>query len=186
VTASIGSDANNLVVGSYSDTVAFNNTTNGNGNTTRGVNLAVQSNSYQNIASLASVTASSETPQYGQSAIKAVDGVIDGWPGDYTREWATAGERSGAWIRLGWSSPYVVDRVILYDRPNANDQILQGTLTFSDGSTIQVGPLDNEGGAVEYTFASKVTTSLTLTVVQASSYTANVGLAEIAVFGVRY
>src|SRR5262249_42747131 len=38
-----------------------------------------------NIAPLATVTASSENVADGQQAIKAVDGVVDGWPGDYTR-----------------------------------------------------------------------------------------------------
>ena len=41
VTASINVDANSLVIGSYSDTVSFNNTSNSNGNTTRGISLTV-------------------------------------------------------------------------------------------------------------------------------------------------
>jgi len=41
VTASINSGANSLTPGSYSDTVSFTNTTNGNGNTTRPVSLTV-------------------------------------------------------------------------------------------------------------------------------------------------
>jgi hypothetical protein len=43
VTVSINSNANSLVAGSYNDTIAFTNTTNGNGNTTRAVSLAVVS-----------------------------------------------------------------------------------------------------------------------------------------------
>ena len=41
VTVSINSGANSLTPGSYSDTVSFTNTTNGNGNTTRSVSLTV-------------------------------------------------------------------------------------------------------------------------------------------------
>ncbi len=41
VTVSINSAANSLTSGSYSDTVSFTNTTNGNGNTTRSVSLTV-------------------------------------------------------------------------------------------------------------------------------------------------
>jgi hypothetical protein len=41
VTVSINSGANSLTPGSYSDTVSFTNTTNGNGNTTRPVSLTV-------------------------------------------------------------------------------------------------------------------------------------------------
>jgi hypothetical protein len=42
VTVSINSNANGLNPGNYSDTVTFTNTTNGNGNTTRPVALAIQ------------------------------------------------------------------------------------------------------------------------------------------------
>ncbi|MCC6543676.1 MAG: PIG-L family deacetylase [Nitrospirae bacterium] len=138
-----------------------------------------------NIAPLAAVTASSEASQNGQTAVKAVDGVIDGYPGDYTREWATNGQGSGAWIRLNWGIPYNVSRVILYDRPNPYDRILSATLTFSDGSTIQVGALNNTGAAVEYSFTPRVITSLTLTVNTVSGTTHNIGLSEIQVFGIN-
>lgn len=47
VTASIGTGANTLAVGSYNDTVTFTNSTNGNGNTTRAVTLSVNSSSGQ-------------------------------------------------------------------------------------------------------------------------------------------
>lgn len=43
VTVSINAGAASLAVGSYSDTVSFSNTTNNNGNTTRGVSLTVSS-----------------------------------------------------------------------------------------------------------------------------------------------
>jgi len=139
--------------------------------------------SYQNIAPSAAVTASSESTATGQLAVKAVDQVIDGYPGDYRREWATAGQRAGAWLRLTWPEPFAVDRVVLYDRPNSSDQIVGARLSFSDGSTLTVGPLNNGGTATEYPFSEKIITSLTMTVTQVSSQTSNVGLAEIQVFG---
>ena len=52
-----------------------------------------------NIAPLGAVTASSEALADGQQAVKAVDEVIDGWPGDFTREWATLSEGAGAVLR---------------------------------------------------------------------------------------
>jgi len=136
-----------------------------------------------NIAPMAVVTASSDNPSDGQQATKAVDGVVDGWPGDSTREWATNGERAGAWIRLSWSTPYVVDRVVLYDRPNSSDRVTGGTLTFSDGTTVSVTSLSNNGAAKTVTFTSRSVTSVTFTVTSVSATTQNVGLAEIEVYG---
>jgi LmbE family N-acetylglucosaminyl deacetylase len=140
-----------------------------------------------NIAPLASITSSSENTASGQLAIKAVDGVIDGvgtYPGDATKEWATNSEKTGAWLQMTWPSPYTVNRVILYDRPNSNDQILSATLHFSDGTSIQVGPLDNLGGDTAYTLPTPITTtSLTMTVTAVSNTTQNVGLAELEVYG---
>ena len=148
------------------------------------VNIMVHAaNPSPNVAPNASVTASSQNTANDQLAVKAVDGVIDGYPGDYTREWATTGQGAGAWIMLTWSNPYIVDRVMLYDRPNGSDQILSATLSFSDGSTVAVGPLDNSGKAVEITFAPRTTSSVKLTVSSVSSSTGNVGLAEFKVFG---
>ncbi len=95
------------------------------------VNVTVKApQGYGNIAASATVTASSDSPQYQQTAAKAVDGVIFGWPDDYTHEWATAGQGAGAWLKLTWTSSYVVDQVVLFDRTNLNDQILSATLTF--------------------------------------------------------
>ena len=183
VTVSLSANADTLAVGSYSDTVSFINTTNGSGNTTRAVNLAVTTSQTSNIAPLATVTASSQNTTTGQTAVKAVDGVIDGYPGDYTREWASTGEGVGAWLNLSWSSPYSVNQVVLYDRPNLDDNITSATLAFSDGSSITVGPLNNNGTATTYSFPARVITGLRMTATGVSSTTGSVGLSEIQVYG---
>jgi hypothetical protein len=97
-----------------------------------------------NIAALAVVTASSQNTANNQQAIKAVDGVVDGYPGDYTREWATLSQTVGAWLQLTWGGAYTIDQVVLHDRPNINDQITSATLSFSDGSSVTVGTLPND------------------------------------------
>jgi LmbE family N-acetylglucosaminyl deacetylase len=183
VTISINSNAASLATGSYSDTLTLTNLSNGSGSTTRAVSLTISQQQAVNIAPLATVTASSQNTQTGQTAAKAVDGVIDGYPGDYTREWATVGQKAGAWLKLAWSAPYTVSSVILYDRPNLNDNITGATLTFSDGSSVAVGPLNNDGTGVTVNFPAKVTTSIIMTVTSVSSTTINIGLAEIQVFG---
>jgi hypothetical protein len=136
-----------------------------------------------NIAPLATVTASSQNTSTSQQAVKAVDGVVDGYPGDYTREWATLSEGAGAWLELNWSRAYQVDRVVLHDRPNGNDQITAATLTFSDGSTVAVGALNNTGTGTEVRFGPVVTSRVRVTVTTVSASTLNVGLAELEVYG---
>jgi hypothetical protein len=128
------------------------------------------------------VTASSENATDGQTAAKAVDGVIDGYPGDYTKEWATKSGRAGSWAQLAWAGPVTVNRVVLYDRPNTSDRVTGGTLTFSDGSTVSVPSLTNNGAAVTVSFTARATTSLRFTATGVSSSTTNVGLAEVQVW----
>ncbi|MEW8050556.1 MAG: PIG-L family deacetylase [Candidatus Thiodiazotropha sp.] len=146
------------------------------------VNITVGSLQSANVAPTASVTASSQNTSTSQTADKAVDTVPSGYPNDHTREWATTGEGAGAWIEMTWSSGQTVDRILLYDRPNGNDQIVSGTLTFSDGSTVAVGALENSGGATEIFITPRTVTSLRFTVDQVTPATLNVGLAEIEVF----
>jgi hypothetical protein len=125
------------------------------------------------------VTASSEASWTGQLAVKAVDGVADGYPGDYSHEWATAGGGVGSWLQLAWGGSQVLDHVILHDRPNLDDQVTGGTLTFSDGSSVSVGALPNDGSGLQVSFSPRATTSLRFTVTAARSSTINVGLSEL-------
>ena len=133
-----------------------------------------------NVALMASVTDSSENAAQGQQGIKAIDGVIDGYPGDYTKEWATLGQLAGAWIQLKWSSPVSVSKVILYDRPNLTDNVKSGTLLFSDGTSLSVGQLPNDAKTgYTVTFATKTISWVKFTV--GSAVGQNIGLAEFQV-----
>ncbi|MDR7083939.1 LmbE family N-acetylglucosaminyl deacetylase, partial [Arthrobacter ginsengisoli] len=129
-----------------------------------------------NVASSATATASSQNIATGQTAIKAVDGVIAGYPVDSTREWATVGGKAGSYLNLAFGSAVTLNRVVLYDRPNTNDQITGGTLTFSDGTTVAVPALDNAGQATSISFPDRATTSLRLSITTVSGTTLNVGL----------
>jgi len=130
-----------------------------------------------NVAPSATVSVSS---QYNSNFAgpKAVDGVIGQWG---TGEWASAGQLT-PWIQLSWASPQIVDRIRLYDRPNLTDQVNAGILTFSDGSSVCVGALPNNGTLYEVTFAPKTVTWTKLNV--NSGYGYNVGLSEFQVFAV--
>src|SRR5262249_37453087 len=113
---------NSVTIPAGATTAAFSVTTKAVANSTSAIITATGPNSGsvsstlgvtangQDIALTASVSVSSENVNTGQLGIKAIDGVIDGYPGDSTKEWATVGElglRSGssayAWIRLDWS-----------------------------------------------------------------------------------
>jgi hypothetical protein len=133
----------------------------------------------KSLVSLASVTVSSQNTSTGQLGIKAIDGIVDGYPGDYTKEWATLGQLAGAWIRLTWSSAVTVSKVILHDRPNSTDNILAGTLLFSDGSSVPVGALPNNGSGLTVSFPTKTVTWVQFRVDSAAG--ANIGLAEFEV-----
>ena len=112
----------------------------------------------------------------------ALDGVAEGFPVQPDNEWAASGT-SKVWIKLTWPKSVEAKRVLLYDRPNPNDQVLAGRLTFSDGSGVPVGELPNDGRTpAEVTFAPKRFTWMRFDVTQCSPTTKNAGLAELGVF----
>jgi hypothetical protein len=128
------------------------------------------------------VSVSSQNTSTGQLGVKAIDGVIDGYPHDYTREWATRGQLAGAWIQFNWSSPVQVSRIVLWDRPNMWDNVQAGTLSFSDGTTLPVGQLPGDASSgYTVSFTTKSVTSVRFTVTRAAGV--NIGLAEIQLFG---
>jgi LmbE family N-acetylglucosaminyl deacetylase len=143
---------------------------------------AVVANS-QNVAPQAQVTASSQNSADGQLAAKAIDGVADGYPGDFSREWATSGQQAGSWISLQWAAPVTINKIVLFDRPNTNDFITGGTLTFSDGSSVPVAALNNGGEGFTVHFSPRTVTGVTFTVTSTSAISENVGLSELQVFG---
>src|SRR5262245_1432583 len=106
-----------------------------------------------NLALTAQVTASSEAASGNQGRMKAVDGLIDGAPHDAAREWVSAGQLSGAWIELAWATPVSIAQINLHDRPLGGENVLAGTLSFSDGTSIAVGALPPDGKVLPVLFA---------------------------------
>jgi len=146
---------------------------------TVGVAAPAPSKGSVNVASAADVTASSQNVAEGQSASKAVDNIVSGYPADASAEWSTVKGKAGSWIQLSWASAQTLERVVFYDRPNEADRVTSGTLTFSDGSSVDVGALPDDGTALVVPFPERSTTSLRFTVTGTSSTTLNVGLAEL-------
>lgn len=135
---------------------------------------------FSNIAYLANVSVSSENESTNQLGIKAIDGIADGYPRFPDNEWVTKGESVGAWIQLNWPKSYTINKIILYDRPNPGNNITKSTLTFSDGSSLQIGPLPNNGSACEINFPAKEIDWIKMTVDSANGE--NVGLSEFEVY----
>jgi LmbE family N-acetylglucosaminyl deacetylase len=136
-----------------------------------------------NVAPLANASASSDVAN--QEAKKAIDGIISGYPKQASAEWASDNQKTGATLTLTWPRSYSLDHILIYDRPNPNDQITAGKLTFSDGQSVAFGSLANAGTpGLALSFPPHATTSLTLTVTAVAETTRNVGLAEIEAFGV--
>ena len=59
------------------------------------------------------------------------------------------------WIRLDWDSPRHINRVVLYDRPCSESHIAGGILHFSDGSSVNVWQIPNDGSPKEVAFPSR-------------------------------
>ncbi|BCT75872.1 hypothetical protein SCMU_17140 [Sinomonas cyclohexanicum] len=127
------------------------------------------------------VTASSQKAA-AQSPEKARDGYAWGDPMDASKEWVSNGEKAGAWIQYTFAQPTAVSEVNLFDRPLATEQITSGVLEFSDGSTVQVGALPNNGSALTVPFPGRTVTSVKFRVTGVSGTTTAAGLAEFEVF----
>jgi hypothetical protein len=89
-----------------------NNFTDASATTTTSSGVVSGTGAFADLALLATASASS----YGSSQPpqRAIDGVISGYPANYSAEWATAGETTGAWLNLTWDAYYLVDSVVLY------------------------------------------------------------------------
>ena len=128
----------------------------------------------RNIAPFATVTVSSAEDSGGQPGGVA-DGVVD------ASEWVALGELQGAWIKLTWDRPAVVEQIDLYDRPSPMENVLGGTLIFDDGAMIPVPKLPPDGTPWHVKIPPKHVTWIMFRIDAAQGRTT--GLAEIMVLG---
>lgn len=110
-----------------------------------------------NIAPTAKVTASTTlSEKFSPSNI--TDGII-GVNGK--GEWACEGVTTDwgyvrfPWIQLDWDEPQLINKILLFDRPNMEDHIAGGKLLFSDSSEIWVDEIPNDGTAKLVKFDTK-------------------------------
>lgn len=91
-------------------------------------------------------------------------------------------QKTGAWIKLSWDQPITFNQVVLFDRPDSANQVTGGTLTFSDGTFVTIGALQNDGKATYIDLPSVTSQSIVFMVTKVSSTTSSVGLAQFQVF----
>jgi hypothetical protein len=107
----------------------------------------------------------------------AIKGCIDG-----RNEWVAKGVKD-EWLQLDWPAARSIHKVVLYDRTSPRDQVLSGTLTFSDGTSIHVGKLQNDGQAGNVvTFPGKTVTWVRFTINTVRPGTEAAGLGEMQVY----
>ena len=135
-----------------------------------------------NIAPQARVSASSSIDA-GHDAAKVTDGLIrvpgkgEGVSKSTETFW---GQIDYPWIQLDWERPVNINKIILYDRPAMEAHVAGGVLHFSDGSTINVWGMANDGTPKEIEFESRKVEWVRFEVTDAAG--TQVGLSEIEVF----
>lgn len=136
----------------------------------------------ESIARNAEVTVSSQfNDQYNGHLV--VDGIIGQRD---SVEWACKGRTAFwgyvkyPWVRLDWTSPQWIEKVVLYDRPALDEHLAGGTLEFSDGSEIVVTTIPNDGAAKVVAFEPREVTWVRFTVTDGDGK--NLGLSEIEVY----
>ena len=130
----------------------------------------------RNVAPLATPTTSSD---FGGGFVAA--SLIDGQNGGLGNEWTSADDPTPS-ATLTCAEPVRLTSIGLANRV-APEQVLTGTLTFNDGSTVPLATaLPVDGSFVTLSFAAKNVTSVTFQV-DTSTGGDNVGLAEFQANG---
>lgn len=128
------------------------------------------------------VTATASTVYIDPSFVNryTAQNAIDG---DVQTEWIST-ER-GPWIQINFPRRVNISTIKLYDRADADNDINDirgGTLTFSNGSSINVGPLNPGGGETVIPFQEK--RNITWVKLQVTASEGHYpGLSEFEVFG---
>ena len=94
VTVSINSNANSLPLGNRSDTVFFRNTTNGNGDTSRGIDVTVYSPPFLEVTPSDGLSSSGPqggpfSPDYKLYTIRNIGGGTLSWTASKSQSWVT-------------------------------------------------------------------------------------------------
>lgn len=135
-----------------------------------------------NIASLAKVSCSSAAGKE-MDATRVSDGLIRILN---TGEWRSGSRldmrgrvRPFPWVQLDWDYPVNISQIILYDCPDISSHTAAGTFSFSDGTSIDVNLIANDGAPKVVDFDSKRVSWVRFQVTDGEGE--NLGLSEIEV-----
>ena len=124
------------------------------------------------------------------SGAYSADGVNDGRIAISDQgEWASNsrmniwGGVNYPWIQLSWDEPQLIDKVILYDRASLETHTGGGKLVFSDGGSVIVTTIPNDGTAKVVKFPVRCVTSVRFVVTD--GHGPNLGLSEMEVYPAR-
>lgn len=134
-----------------------------------------------NIAPFAKATASSCAE--GSSATGINDGVVrildrGEWVSDASEMFW--GEIDFPWVRLDWEKPVKIDRLLLYDRVSDRAHTASAALHFSDGTTVDVGEIPEDGAPREVRLGGIETSFVKIEITDGTGSYA--GLSEVEVY----
>ena len=131
-----------------------------------------------NVAPLATVSGPGKEPRAAVDGVKQQDGTGE-WIGGSPNLWF-------GWIHypknfeLKWKTPRQINKVVIYDRPTLKEHMGACTLTFTDGSKVDVYAVPNDGSAKTVVFEPRTITGMRLDVVDGVGE--HIGLSEIEVY----
>jgi autotransporter-associated beta strand protein len=142
VTVSFAAAANSLVAGSYNDTVSFSNTTNNNGNTTRGVSLTVVGAGVLAVTPAGGLSSSGTyggpfSPASLQYTLNNTGGASINWTASKTAAWVGLSTASGT-LAAGASTTVTVSinsTANTLNKANYSDIVSFSNTTNSNGNT---------------------------------------------------
>ncbi len=126
------------------------------------------------------ITFSSESRSDSQFASAVIDGIVDGFPKDDTKEWSTEYQGKYGWINLDWKSEQIIKTITFFDRPNIDDNVTGGTVIFDNWQSFNIGELDNSGKPKVINVLPTKSTSVRINI-RGSKFTSNIGLSEIKI-----
>ncbi len=138
---------------------------------------AGENHSVKNLAPLATVSGRGADLRGAVDGIKQQNGTGE-WIGGSPNTWY--GWISYPSLELKWKTPQKINKVVLYDRPTAEEHMAACVLKFSDGSEVHTFAVPNEGSAKTVVFEPRRVTGMTVEVVDGIGE--NIGLSELEVY----